>query len=327
MLDLTFACGRYDRVQPLVDGRVSVEGITLNMIPLEPEECFWRMLQNAEFDVAEMSLSSYSIATAKGDDRFVGIPAFLSRSFRHSSVYVRNDGAVSEAKDLAGRRIGVPEYQMTASVWTRGLLANDFDVDLSNVTWCTGGLEQPGRIERQPLELPGSVHVEPLAQERTLSGALVDGEIDVLMAPRVPGVFRRDSNVRRLFPDYPALERDYFERTGLFPIMHLVVIRREVVDRNPWVAQSLFKALSEAKRVATAGLADLPALPYTMPFLLSALEEQQEIFGEDPWPYGLERNRHALDTFMSYLREQGLTGSPPKPEELFSPTTLCESRI
>ena len=327
MLDLTFACGRYDRVQPLTDGRVSVEGIRLNVIPLEPEECFWRMLQGAEFDVAEMSLSSYSIATANGDDRFVGIPAFLSRSFRHSSLYVRDGGDVSEAKDLAGRRVGVPEYQMTASVWTRGLLAHDFGVDLSGVTWVTGGLEQPGRVERQPLVLPDSVHVEPLAQDRTLSDALLEGEIDALMAPRVPAVFRTGSKVRRLFPDYPARERDYFERTGLFPIMHLVVIRREIIEKNPWVAQSLYKALSQAKQVATAGLADLPALRYTMPFLLAALEEQQEVFGDDPWPYGLEPNRHALETFMSYLREQGLSESPPKPEDLFSPTTLRESRI
>jgi len=327
MLDLTFACGGYDRVQPLADGRVPVEGVRLNMLRLEPEECFWRMLQNAEFDVAEMSLSSFSVATAKGDDRFAGIPAFLSRSFRHSSVYVRAGGDLIEAKDLAGRRVGVPEYQMTASVWTRGLLTNDLEVDLSGVTWCTGGLEQPGRVERQPLVLPDSIHVEPLAQNRTLSEALVEGEIDALMAPRVPGVFRTGSDVRRLFPDYHARERDYFERTGLFPIMHLVVIRRDVLDKNPWVAQSLYKALRQAKRVATAGLANLPALRYTMPFLLAALEEQQEVFGDDPWPYGLEPNRHALETFMSYLREQGLAENPPRPEDLFSPSTLRESRI
>lgn len=327
MLDLTFACGGYDRVQPLADGRVPVEGIRLNMLRLEPEECFWRMLQNAEFDVAEMSLSSFSIAVAAGDDRFVGIPAFLSRSFRHSSLYVRDDGDIVEAKDLAGRRVGVPEYQMTASVWTRGILTNDLGVDLADVTWCTGGLEQPGRIERQPLALPNSVHVEPLAQDRTLSEALVEGEIDALMAPRVPAVFRSRSDVRRLFSDFPARERDYFERTGLFPIMHLVVVRREALEKNPWVAQSLYKALVEAKRVATTGLADLPALRYTMPFLLAALEEQREVFGDDPWPYGLEANRHALETFMSYLREQGLVEAPPNPEDLFSPMTLRESRI
>ncbi|WP_426245010.1 ABC transporter substrate-binding protein [Nocardioides sp. LHG3406-4] len=327
MLDLTFACGGYDRVQPLADGRVSVEGVNLNMLRLEPEECFWRMLQNAEFDAAEMSLSSYSIAVAAGDDRFVGIPAFLSRSFRHSTLYVRDGAGITDAKDLAGRRIGVPEYQMTASVWTRGLLTHDLGVDVSDVTWCTGGLEQPGRVERQPLKLPDSVRVEPLSKDSTLSAALVNGEIDALMAPRVPKVFRKGKGVHRLFPDYRERERDYFERTSLFPIMHLVVVRRDVLEKNPWVAQSLYKALAESKRVATTGLADLPALRYTMPFLLAALEEQAEVFGDDPWPYGLEPNRHALETFMSYLQEQGLLETPPKPEELFSPTTLAESRI
>ena len=327
MLDLTFACGRYDRVQPLGDGRVSAEGMRLNMLWLEPEECFWRMIQNAEFDIAEMSLSSYSIALAGGDDRFVGIPAFMSRSFRHSSIYIRADGTISDPKDLAGSRIGVPEYQMTASVWTRGLLTHDFDVDLSDVTWRTGGLEQPGRVERQPLELPEHIRVEPLAQDRTLSEALVAGEIDALMAPRVPSIFRTSSDITRLFPDYRERERDYYGRTGLFPIMHLVVVRRDVIEKNPWVAQSLFKALVQAKQVATTGLADLPALRYTMPFLLAALEEQLEVFGDDPWPYGLKANQHALETFMSYLREQGLVVNAPEPQDLFSPTTLHESRI
>jgi 4,5-dihydroxyphthalate decarboxylase len=327
MLDLTFACGRYDRVQPLGDGRVSAEGMRLNMLWLEPEECFWRMIQNAEFDIAEMSLSSYSIALAGGDDRFVGIPAFMSRSFRHSSIYVRADGTISDPKDLAGSRIGVPEYQMTASVWTRGLLTHDFGVDLSEVTWRTGGLEQPGRVERQRLALPEHIRVEPLAQDRTLSEALVAGEIDALMAPRVPSIFRTSSDITRLFPDYRERERDYFGRTGLFPIMHLVVVRRDVLEKNPWVAQSLFKSLVQAKQVATTGLADLPALRYTMPFLLAALEEQLEVFGDDPWPYGLKANQHALETFMSYLEEQGLVAMAPAPQDLFSPATLHESRI
>lgn len=328
MLDLTFACGGYDRIQPLVDGRVTVEGTRLNILRLEPEECFWRMLQNAEFDIAEMSLASYTIALAGGDDRFIGIPAFLSRSFRHSSMYVREDSEIGEARQLAGRRIGVPEYQMTASVWTRGLLEHDLGVDLSEVTWCTGGLEQPGRTERQPLALPDWVRVEPIGQDRTLSGALIDGDIDMLMAPRVPRVFRQeDGGVRRLFPDYRSRERDYYQRTGLFPIMHLVVVRRDVVEANPWIAQSMYKALTEAKRLAVTGLADLPALRYTMPFLLAALEEQHDVFGDDAWPYGVGPNQDALETFLSYLNEQGLVDSTPSPEDLFAASTLRESRI
>ncbi|MGE2716328.1 ABC transporter substrate-binding protein [Mycolicibacterium litorale] len=328
MLDLTFACGGYDRVQPLRDGSVSVEGVALNMLRLEPEECFWRMMQGAEFDVAEMSLSSYCIAKAKGDERFVGIPAFLSRSFRHSSIYLSPSTDITDAKQLAGRRIGVPEYQMTASVWTRGMLANDCGVDLSDVTWVTGGLEQPGRVERQKLELPDSIRVESVGARQTLAAALEEGEIDALMAPRVPRVFRRaGSGIRRLFPDYAIREKDYFARTGLFPIMHMVVVRKDVLQDHPWVAASLYKALREAKEVATAGLSDLPALRYTMPFLLAALEEQEAVFGPDPWPYGMEANRTALETFISYLHEQGLVSAALAPESLFAPSTLREFRI
>ncbi len=327
MFELTFACGRYDRVQPLIEGRISPEGVNLNLIHLEPEECFWRMLRHAEFDAAEMSLASYAIAVAHGDDRFVGIPAFLSRSFRHSTIYVCNDGPVGAPSDLKGRRIGVPEYQMTAAVWTRGLLTHDLGVDLDDVTWVTGGLEQPGRTERQALRLPGWVQVEALPPGGTLSQALVDGEVDALMAPRVPTVFRRTGRVVRLMPDYHARERDYFARTGIFPIMHLVVVRRDVLDVRPWVATSLLKALTAAKTAATEGIADLPALRWTLPFMLSALEEQQEVFGPDPWPYGVGANRTALEAFLDYLPEQGLVDVRPAVEDLFAVSTLDQSRI
>jgi 4,5-dihydroxyphthalate decarboxylase len=323
-LDLTLACGRYDRVWPLVDGRVRPEGIDLNVIPLEPEELFWRMINHAEFDVAEMSLSSYAVAMAGGDTRFVGIPVFLSRSFRHSSLYVREDSPVTGAAGLAGLRVGVPEYQMTAAVWTRGLLHHEFGVDLDGITWRTGGLEQPGRVERQALTLPDRVRIDPVPG--TLSQALLDGEIDALMAPRVPSVFRR-GGVRRLFPDYAQREADYYRRTGIFPIMHMVVVRADVAREHPWVARSLYKAFTEAKNVALAGLADAPALRYTMPFLLDALERQQEIFGADPWPYGVTPNRTALEVFADYLLEQGLTPDRIGVNDLFAPSTLIESRV
>ncbi|GAA5143530.1 ABC transporter substrate-binding protein [Nocardioides marinquilinus] len=328
---LTLACGRYDRVQALTDGRVQPEGVDLTVVHLEPEECFWRMLRHAEFDAAEMSLASYAIAVANGDDRFVGVPAFLSRSFRHSSMYVRDDGSVTEPADLAGRAIGVPEYQMTASVWTRGLLRHQLGVDLDGVTWRTGGLEQPGRTERQRLSLPDHVTVEPLPSDTTLTAALLDGTIDMIMAPRVPSAFRRPgSGLRRLLPDYAERELAYYAETGLFPIMHLVVVRRDVAERLPWLPRSLEKALTQAKRLATDGVADLPALRYTMPFLLDALERQQAVFGDDPWPYGVEANRPALETFLGYLAEQGLfgtAGTPPTVEALFAPSTLDASRI
>jgi 4,5-dihydroxyphthalate decarboxylase len=323
-LPLTLACGNYDRVWPLASGGVRAEGIDLNLITLEPEECFWRMITNAEFDVAEMSLASYTIARAGGDDRFVGVPVFLSRSFRHSTIYLREDSDITEPAQLAGRRVGVPEYQMTASVWTRALLRHDFDVDTDSITWCTGGLEQAGRTERQALTLPERVKVSPVSG--TLSQALVDGEIDALMAPRVPSVFRR-GGVRRLWPDYAAREAEFYARTGIFPIMHLLVVRSDVDRAHPWVARSLYKAFSEAKRVALAGARDAPALRYTIPFLLDVLERQEEVFGPDPWPYGLEENRRTLEEFAGYLVEQGLLTEAPDVAGLFAPSTRQESRI
>jgi 4,5-dihydroxyphthalate decarboxylase len=327
-LRLSFACGRYDRVQPLVDGRVAVEGCDVNVIHLDPEELFWRMLRHEEFDAAEMSLGSFAMLLARGDDRFVGIPVFPSRSFRHSAIWVRDGGGIGVPGDLDGARIGVPEYQMTASVWVRGLLQHELGVDVPSVTWRTGGLDQPGRVERQPLRVPDWVKVEPIPADRTLVEELLDGGIDALTAPRVPAEFRRPGTaLRRLLPDWAERERASFTATGIFPIMHLVVLRSEVVERSPWLPASLTKALTEAKDVALAGLADAPALRHTMPFLLAALEEQAEVFGADPWPYGLEPNRRTLEVFLGYLREQGLLESDLAPEALFAPSSLDRSRI
>jgi 4,5-dihydroxyphthalate decarboxylase len=328
LLPLTFACGAYDRVWSLVDGRVRAEGVELNIITLEPEECFWRMLRFAEFDVAEMSLGSYCMLRARKDERFIAIPVFLSRSFRHSSVYVRADAGIDDPKELSGRRVGVPEYQMTASVWTRGMLADDHGVDLDSITWCTGGLEQPGRVERQKLEVPERVRVEPVGPKSTLSDELLEGRLDALMAPRIPTAFRRgDRRIRRLFPDYADRELEYYQRTGTFPIMHVVVIRADVAERHPWLAQSIYTALREAKELALAGIVDAPALRYTMPFLLDALERQESVFGADPWPYGVGANRAQLETFVRYLGEQGIVQQPLAVDHLFAASTLVESRI
>jgi 4,5-dihydroxyphthalate decarboxylase len=326
-VDLTLACGPYDRTAALADGRIRPEGIDLNVVQLEPEEIFWRMARHAEFDVSEMSLSSYTVAVARGDSRLVGLPVFVSRSFRHSSIYLRADSDIQDPAALKGARIGVPEYQMTASIWTRGFLADDHGVGAEDVTWVTGGMEQPGRAERQPLQLPDSIITERLV-DRTLTEALLAGDIDALLAPRVPSVFRRPGPpVRRLFPDYAAREREYFGRTGLFPIMHLVVLRSDVHERHPWAAQSLTKAFVAAKELAIAGIENAPALRWTLPLLLDAVERGREIFGDDPWPYGLEANREALVVFLRYMREQGLTDRELVPEELFAPSTHLEARI
>lgn len=326
-VELTLACGAYDRTAALVDRRVHAEGVDLNVVLLEPEECFWRMLRHAEFDVAELSLASYWIARSHGDDRFVGLPVFLSRSFRHSSLYLPPGSDIAEPAQLAGGRIGVPEYQMTASVWTRGFLSDDHEVRAEDVTWVTGGLTQPGRAERQPLSLPPRIRTERLA-DATLDAALRNGSIDALMAPRVPPAFRDPgSGVRRLFDDYAGREEDFYRRTGIFPIMHLVVLRADLHERHPWLAQSLTKAFWAAKDAALDGIADAPALRLSLPFLLHAVEHQAAVFGEDPWPYGLEANRATLETFARHLIEQGLADDPVPPDELFAPSTRFTSRI
>lgn len=325
---ITFACGNYDRVWGLRDMRVSVEGVDLNMITLEPEECFWRMIRFAEFDAAEMSLSSYSMIRARGDSRFIGIPVFLSRAFQHSSIYVRRDAGIEAPKDLEGRRVGVPEYQMTASVWVRGMLSDDYDVDNQSIVWVTGGLEQAGRIERQSLDLCRPVNVEKIGATATLSRALADGSIDALVTPRMPSVFaRRDPAIKRLFPDYCTMEVEYYRRTHMFPILHLVVLRTDTHERYPWLAHSLLKALDTAKRLSQEGVTEAPVLRYTIPLLVDVLERQEELFGENPWSYGIGDNRQVLEVFGRYQVEQGLISKGYDVDGLFAPSTLVESRI
>lgn len=326
-IPLTLACGPYDRIAGLADGRVRAQGVDLNVVQLEPEEIFLRMLRHNEFDASEMSFSSFAIAHSKGDRRLVGIPVFLSRSFRHSTIYLRADSDIRDANDLAGRRVGVPEYQMTASVWTRGLLKDEYGIDAGDVTWVTGGMEQPGRAERQALTLPEHIRTERIV-DSTLVEGLLDGSIDALMAPRVPAVFRQpDSPIRRLWPDYAERERDYFARTGLFPIMHIVAMRTDVFDKDPWLAQEIAKAFEAAKQLALQGAEDAPALRWTLPFMLDALERDRDLFGGDPWPYGLESNRATVEVFIRYLREQGLVHTELTPESLFVPSTHTEVRI
>lgn len=339
---LVLACGAYDRTAPLADGRVTAAGIDLDVLLMDPEETFFRMVRHSEFDVAEMSLGTYCMMRARGvatssrkasTDRFVGIPVFLSRSFRHNALYVRRDGPVGDPAALAGGRIGVPEYQMTAAVWIRGLMADDLGMDLAGLTWMTGGIEQPGREEREPLRLTDpSIAVERLT-EGTLTEALVDGRIDAMMAPRAPSAFRNapaghdEAPLVRLLPDWAARERAAWDATGIFPIMHLVVIRREVHEADPWIARNLQVAFEAAKDLATADLADAPALRVSLPGLLEAVEAQREVYGADPWPYGLAANDHVLRRFMDLMVAQGLMAEPLDPADLFAPSTLQTSRI
>jgi 4,5-dihydroxyphthalate decarboxylase len=325
MLRLTVATGPYDRTAALRDGRVRPEGIELNCLPLKVEEIFWRMMQHREFDVSELSFSGYTVRRGRGETDLTAIPVFLSRSFRQNILYVPADSDVTDPAELAGKRVGVPEYQMTAAVWVRGFMEDDFGVAPESVHWVQGGLEQWGRKPFEPVSPPG-VTIEASPEGSALARMLADGELDALISPRVPSTFA-DGSIRRLFPDPAAAERDYYARTGIFPIMHTVAIKTEIVEANPWVPQTLFKAFVAARDLAYAALNDTTAHQIQLPFLATHVAETEELMGPDFWPYGLEENRHTLETFLRHAARQGMVPGDLTPEDLFPETTYRQSRI
>lgn len=327
-LRLTLACWTYDRTRALLEERVRPDAIDLNYLNIPVEETFFRMLRHKEFDAAEMSLSSYVMTLFQPDRPFIAIPVFPSRFFRHSCIYVHAASGIKGPEDLIGKRVGTPEYQMTAAVWIRGILSDEYGVPVNSVVYFTGGEEEPGRPEKLPLDLPQDIHVERIGPGQTLSSMLGRGDIDALYTARMPSSFRSGSgSVKRLFDDFPTVERSYFSRTGVFPIMHTVVVRRDVYDRDPWVAQSLYKAFCAAQQEAYEELSETAALKTMLPWLTAHVEETRREMGNDFWPYGLERNRHALTTFLRYSHEQGLAKQLLQPEQLFAPETLESFRI
>jgi 4,5-dihydroxyphthalate decarboxylase len=283
------------------------------------------MTRHAEFDAAEMSLSSYVLRRSRGDDAVLAIPVYTSREFRHSCIWVRSNAGIQTPQDLKGKRMGVPEYQMTAAVWIRGWLSDDYGVAPSDLDWFSGGLYQPGREEKLPINIPG-VPITAIQTHQTLSDMLLAGELDAVMGPRPPSGFP-GPKVRRLFEDFKSVEQAYYRRTGVFPIMHTVVIRRELLDREPWVARSLYDAFCEAKARATSQLSEAVVLAVTLPWLIAEVENTQALMGEDYWPYGVERNRAALETLVRYSCEQGLAQRGVAIDELFAPSTLDDYRI
>jgi len=313
---LSFACWDYDRMRALQDGRVRPEGIDLNFLPLPVEETFYRQLRHQEFDVSELSLSSYLLTLDRADPPFVALPVFPSRAFRHQSIYVNTASGIERPADLIGRRVGTPEYQMTAGVWQRGILAEDHGVPVGAVRYFTGGIEQPGRREKIALNLPDWISVTPIADGKTLSAMLADGELDAIYSASQPSCFGREPHIRHLFDDFVAVEQDYFRRTRIFPIMHTVVVRRELHERHPWVSRSLTKAFTESLRLAYADLRHRNALKVMLPWLQQHLAQTEGALGGGYWDYGLEANRHVLDTFARYSHEQGLAARVRTAEEI-----------
>ena len=308
-LDLTMAIGDYDRVRPLRTGEVTPEGVDLTLVDRPPGELFKQVVEHRQFELTELSLSTYTLWTARGDCPYVGIPVFPSRFFRHSAIYVNSDAGIDEPADLRGKKVGVlPEYQITAATTVRGMLADEYDVDPEEMTWYAA------REEKLPVDLDG-VDRRVIPRDANLEAMLEAGEVDALVSTLIPEAL--GDGVERLFPDFKAREREYYERTGIFPIMHALVVREDVYEANPWVVNSVYEAMVEAKDRAVARLYDTDALRVSLPWLVDHIEETRGALGDDFWPYGFVPNRAAIDLLTRYSHEQGLSPRKVDPEELF----------
>jgi 4,5-dihydroxyphthalate decarboxylase len=327
-LTLSLGCWNYDRTRGLLEGRIQPDGIDLVYLNMPVEETFFRMLRHREFDVSEMSLSSYTLSLSRPERPFVAIPVFPSRFFRHSCIYVNAAAGIREPRDLTGKTIGNPEYQMTAPVWIRGILQDEYGVRPDSVTYRTGGEEEPGRSEKLKLDLPAAIKVQPIGPTQTLSAMLASGEIDALYTARMPSSYQTGGGkVKRLFENYVEIEKAYFRKTRLFPIMHTVVIRRELYEAHRWIAVSLYKAFCAAQKEAYEELYVTAALKTMLPWLTAHADDARREMGEDFWPYGFAGNRETIATFLRYHHEQGLSKRRLEPEDLFAPETLESFKI
>ena len=326
-LSLTLAMSRYDHVRDLTDGEVIADGITLTALDLPVEEIFHRFLKFREWEISELSLAKYAALTSQPNSPFTAIPVFPSRFFRHSSIYVRADGPVKTPADLKGRRVGIPEWAQTAAVYSRGVLVEDYGLQLADIEWIQAGVNEPGRREKVALSLPGGVRLTP-QPEKSLDAMLLSGEVDAVMSAHAPAAAEAgDPRVTRLFPNYREVEEAYWQRTRVFPIMHVIAIRREVIERFPWVAMNLMKAFEEAKRRSVRRLFEFTASRYPIPWLADVAARSYASFGGDPFPYGVAPNRTTLDTFLRWAFEQGICQRRLTSETLFAPSTEQRFRI
>jgi 4,5-dihydroxyphthalate decarboxylase len=318
MPTLSLACTMSDRTRPILEGRVTIPGFTLEQVPCEPEDMFRRALNEKCFEVTELSMGSHITTTARGDAAYTAVPVFLSRAFRHSAVYIRTDRGIRNAADLAGRTIGIPEYQQTAALWVRGFLREQYGVDTRGIAWRT-------EAERIAITLPPGHNVQPLG--RDLNAALAAGEIDAFIGPRPPACFTNGSApVGRLWPDYQAEEIAWHQRTGFFPIMHCVAIRKDVAARYPEAPRALFRAFASARDLALQDLQQVNFLRAALPWITSAFEQQRKLMaGGELWPYGFRRCYDEVAAMIRFAIADGLVTNPIKPEELFDPSIYEET--
>jgi 4,5-dihydroxyphthalate decarboxylase len=321
-LPLTLACGPYDRMAAIYDGTVRVESVDLRCIPIEqPMEVFSRMLKYQEFDIAEMSLTHSFTLRAANKAGFVTLPVFPSRMFRHGFIFINRRSGISGPKDLKGKRIGVQGYQMTAAVWIRGILHREYGVSFDGVEWIEGGVNERGVAGGAATSMRPSqnLNIRYVGKDKTLSEMLAAGELDAIIGAVRPDSLFSSPDVQRLFPDYHQAELGYYQRTGVFPAMHALVIRDEVYQANRWLATSLFKACNQAKAISLRQTNFTGSLRFMLPWLTESLEEIDKVFGGDPWPYGLEPNRKMLDAFNLALVDDGFLAAPLKLEDVFVP--------
>lgn len=321
-ITLTLACTQSDRTRPILDGRIEVPGVSFVMLPGEPEDIFRRALRDKAFDVTELSMGSHIVTTARGDAAYIGVPVFPSRAFRHSAIYVRSDRGISAPEHLKGKRIGLPDYQQTAGMWVRGMLADQYGVEVRSVAWRTGGQDRPSGGERIPLNLPPGLDVAPIGAGETLDGLLAAGALDAVISPRPPRCFlEKTAPVVRLFANYRQAEMAYFKATGHFPIMHCLAVRRDVADRHPWLPVELFRAFAKAKALALSELRQINVLRVTLPWVAVHLAETEAVMGANPWRYGLRENLHELHAMARYAEADGLAQRVIDPLELFHAST------
>ena len=321
-LSLTIATGNYDRTRPISDGRVQIEGVDPNHLFFSPEEMFYRAFRFHSFDVSELSFSSYCAGAANPNFPYVAIPVFLSRSFRHSAVFIRKASGISQPRDLKGKTLGVTEYQLTANVWVRGILEDFYGVPQTDIRWIRGGLFDPKRPEKMKIKLPEGVDYSEAPEGQTLNAMLEAGQIDGLIGPRPPGAFYSSDAYGRLFPDTFGEVARYYQATQIFPIMHVVVIKKALVAQHPWLPASLYKAFEQARQIAMEAILDTSASKVTLPMLDEQIDYVRTHLGPEICTYGYANNRHAIDTFLRYHHAQGLSQRQLAAEELFDPSSM-----
>ena len=326
-LMLSIGLSEYDHVRDLIAGTVLADGIDLLPLTMPVEEIFFRFVKFREWDISEMSMAKYVSLVSQGDRSLTAIPVFPSRVFRHSSVYVRQDGPVSSPADLRGRRVGLPEWAQTAAIYSRDFLVDQFGLDLREIEWVQAGVNQAGRAEKVALKLPEGIRLTP-RPDATLDAMLLSGEIDAVLSAHPPQSFEAGNPaITRLFDDFRQVEQAYFDTTRIFPIMHTIAIRSEVTDRFPWVAMNLLKAFTEAKDRSLARMREMTASRFPLPWLQTAAKEAEQRFGADLWPYGVDANRQTLSAFLRYAHQQGVCHRRLEPDDLFAPEVSAMFRI